>query len=90
MCLPPQRISKSSIFTSLFKLHPFISSSQIRELELELAQTKLQLVESQCTVQDLEHKLNSSMSELHSARNNSWLQKTFSSLKDATTAGKKE
>ncbi|XP_038046522.1 rab GTPase-activating protein 1-like isoform X2 [Patiria miniata] len=66
------------------------AEQQIRELELELAQTKLQLVESQCLVQDLEHKLNSSMTELHASRNNSWLQKTFSSLKDATTATKKE
>ncbi|XP_022084220.1 rab GTPase-activating protein 1-like isoform X2 [Acanthaster planci] len=66
------------------------AEQQIRELELELAQTKLQLVESQCQVQDLEHKLSSSLSELHAARNNSWLQKTFSSLKDATTAAKKE
>ncbi|XP_033643488.1 rab GTPase-activating protein 1-like isoform X1 [Asterias rubens] len=65
-----------------------VAEQQIRELELELAQTKLQLVESQCQVQDLEHKLNSAMTDLHSSKNNSWLQKTFSSLKDATVTKK--
>ena len=33
--------------------------TQVREFELELAQTKLQLVESQCQAQDLEHQVRS-------------------------------
>ena len=37
---------------------------QVRELELELAQTKLALVESQCKTQDLTHQLNAALNEV--------------------------
>ncbi|XP_071500204.1 rab GTPase-activating protein 1-like [Diadema antillarum] len=73
--------------------------NQVREFELELAQTKLQLVESQCRAQHLEHQLNSALAELQLVRNtsaggnaNSWITKTFSSfssLKEATGVVKK-
>ena len=69
------------------------AQNQIRELELELAQTKLQLVESECKTQDLEHQLNSAVGEIQSSRtSNSWLTKTFTTLKEVTTpgGGKKE
>lgn len=73
--------------------------NQVREFELELAQTKLQLVESQCLAQDLEHQLNNAITEVQVVRNaqaggnaNSWITKTFSSfssLKEATGVVKK-
>ena len=56
---------------------------QIRELELELAQTKLALVESECKTQDLTHDLSSAMTEIQSSKN-TWFQKTLTSLKEAT------
>lgn len=61
-----------------------------RELELELAQTKLALVESECRTQDLTHQLNNALAELEAASKNSWLQKTLTSIKDATGQRKEE
>ena len=57
---------------------------QVRELELELAQTKLALVEAECRSQDLTHQLTAVTSELHSSPRNNWLQKTLSSIKEVT------
>lgn len=59
------------------------NDGQIRELELELAQTKLALVEAECKNQDLIHQLNSAIAELQASKN-TWLHKTWSSLKDVT------
>jgi len=59
----------------------------IRELELELAQTKLALVESECKNQDLMHQLNASMLEAQSSKN-TWFQKTLSSIKEVTNKAK--
>jgi len=59
----------------------------IRELELELAQTKLALVESECKNQDLLHQLNATMLEAQSSKN-TWFQKTLSSLKEVTNKAK--
>ena len=56
---------------------------QIRELELELAQTKLALVESECKTQDLTHQLNAALTEIQTSKN-TWFQKTLSSIKEAT------
>lgn len=56
---------------------------QVRELELELAQTKLALVESQCKTQDLTHQLNATISELQASKN-TWFQKTITSFREAT------
>ncbi|XP_035824832.1 rab GTPase-activating protein 1 isoform X2 [Aplysia californica] len=61
---------------------------QIRELELELAQTKLALVESECKTQDLTHQLSAAVSEI-SANKNTWFQKTLSSIRDVAS-NKKE
>ncbi|KAL3099475.1 hypothetical protein niasHS_002930 [Heterodera schachtii] len=66
----------------------------IRQVELELAQTKLALVESQCQNQDLTHQMSTSM---HQLQNNgvdnsatdtkpAWLKKTLSSIKEAQSA----
>lgn len=63
--------------------------SQIRDLELELAEKKLALVQSECKTQELTHQLNSTMIELQSSKN-TWLQKTFNSLKEVTNTTKKD
>ncbi|KAJ8917151.1 hypothetical protein NQ315_012643 [Exocentrus adspersus] len=60
---------------------------RIRELELELAQTKLAHVEAECRNQNLTHQLRSTELELTTAKN-SWLSKTLSSIKEV--ANKKD
>ncbi|KAM9009337.1 rab GTPase-activating protein 1-like isoform 1-T4 [Ara ararauna] len=55
----------------------------LRELELELAQTKLQLVEAKCKIQELEHQRGALMNEIQAAKN-SWFSKTLNSIKTAT------
>lgn len=59
----------------------------IRELELELAQTKLALVEAECKNQDLVHQLNSAIVELQTSKS-TWFQKTLTSIKEATVKSK--
>ena len=59
----------------------------IRELELELAQTKLALVESECKNQDLLHQLNAATVEIQTSRS-TWFQKTLTSIKEATAKAK--
>jgi len=53
---------------------------QLQELEMELAQTKLALVESECRTQDLMHQLNAALSEISSIKS-TWYHKTFTSIK---------
>ncbi|XP_061093421.1 rab GTPase-activating protein 1-like isoform X1 [Conger conger] len=59
-------------------------TAQLRELELELAQTKLQLVEAKCKIQELEHQRGVLMNEIQAAKN-SWFSKTLGSLKTSTS-----
>uniref|UniRef100_A0A667ZFD8 RAB GTPase activating protein 1 n=1 Tax=Myripristis murdjan TaxID=586833 RepID=A0A667ZFD8_9TELE len=62
--------------------------NQLREMELELAQTKLQLVEAECKIQDLEHHLGLALNEVQAAKK-TWFNRTFSSIKTVTgTQGK--
>ncbi|KAK0130874.1 Rab GTPase-activating protein 1 [Merluccius polli] len=58
---------------------------QLRELELELAQTKLQLVEAKCRIQELEHQRGVLLNEVQAAKN-SWFSKTLGSLKSSSSA----
>ncbi|XP_060890093.1 rab GTPase-activating protein 1-like isoform X2 [Labrus mixtus] len=58
---------------------------QLRHLELELAQTKLQLVEAKCRIQELEHQRGLLMNEIQAAKN-SWLSKTLGSLKSSASS----
>uniref|UniRef100_A0A671SLM5 Rab GTPase-activating protein 1-like n=1 Tax=Sinocyclocheilus anshuiensis TaxID=1608454 RepID=A0A671SLM5_9TELE len=58
--------------------------AQLRELELELAQTKLQLVEAKCKIQELEHQRGVLMTEVQAAKN-SWFSKTLGSLKNSAS-----
>lgn len=62
-----------------------VALQRIRELELELAQTKLAHVEAECKNQDLNHQLNSTLSEIQSSRNSSWqpwLSKTINTIQE--------
>ncbi|XP_055330286.1 rab GTPase-activating protein 1-like [Paramacrobiotus metropolitanus] len=57
---------------------------RIRELELELAKTKLALVEKECQIQEMVHELARSASDGQQQQNNlqsSWLSKAVSSIK---------
>ncbi|KAG7264462.1 hypothetical protein CRUP_022568 [Coryphaenoides rupestris] len=56
---------------------------QLREMELELAQTKLQLVEAECKIQDLEHHLGLALNEMQAAKK-TWFNRTLSSIKTVT------
>ncbi|XP_031225915.1 rab GTPase-activating protein 1 isoform X2 [Mastomys coucha] len=66
-----------------------ILKNQLREMELELAQTKLQLVEAECKIQDLEHHLGLALSEVQAAKK-TWFNRTLSSIKTATGVQGKE
>uniref|UniRef100_A0A8C6UCM2 Rab GTPase-activating protein 1 n=1 Tax=Neogobius melanostomus TaxID=47308 RepID=A0A8C6UCM2_9GOBI len=62
--------------------------NQLREMELELAQTKLQLVEAECKIQDLEHHLGLALNEVQATKK-TWFNRTLSSIKTVTgTQGK--
>ncbi|KAL2076604.1 hypothetical protein ACEWY4_027798 [Coilia grayii] len=63
--------------------------NQLREMELELAQTKLQLVEAECKIQDLEHHLGLALSEVQAAKK-TWFNRTLSSIKTVTGAQGKD
>ncbi|XP_054652781.1 rab GTPase-activating protein 1-like [Dunckerocampus dactyliophorus] len=54
--------------------------AQIRQLEKELAQTKLQMVEAKCKIQELEHERGILANDLQEAKNN-WISKAFTSLR---------
>ena len=59
------------------------SDKRLRELELELAQTKLSLVEAECRAQDLEHKLSAAMTALQAEENKPWFKKIGSKTSGA-------
>lgn len=78
--LPPQGLQDMGTGRELLR-------EQIRELEQELARTKLQMVEAKCKIQELEHEAGVLNSSLQDARN-SWLTKAFTSLR--TPSSKEE
>lgn len=61
-----------------------VALQRIRELELELAQTKLAQVEAECRNQDLNHQLNTTLTEMQSSKNSwqPWLSKTLNSIQE--------
>ena len=70
-------------------------AQRVRELELELAQTKLALVETECKNQDLTHQFTTALQQqqqMEGGGGNSgsgrstWLSKTLSSIKETATA----
>uniref|UniRef100_A0A3Q2Z249 RAB GTPase activating protein 1-like 2 n=1 Tax=Hippocampus comes TaxID=109280 RepID=A0A3Q2Z249_HIPCM len=60
--------------------------AQIRQLEKELAQTKLQVVEANCKIQEMEHERGILAHDLQDAKNN-WISKAFTSLRTSTDGG---
>ncbi|XP_013865240.1 rab GTPase-activating protein 1-like, isoform 10 [Austrofundulus limnaeus] len=60
--------------------------TQVRELEQELAQTKLLMVEAKCKIQDLEHQKGVLANDLQEAKNN-WISKAFTSLRTSGGGG---
>uniref|UniRef100_A0A182NKJ8 Rab-GAP TBC domain-containing protein n=1 Tax=Anopheles dirus TaxID=7168 RepID=A0A182NKJ8_9DIPT len=75
----------SASIAGLGPLDPLVIASQrIRELELELAQTKLAQVEAECKNQDLHHQLNTAVTELQATRSSwqPWLSKTLNSIQE--------
>lgn len=65
---------------------------QIKDLEVGLAKTKLELVESQCCNQDLNHQLNALIAEIQSNRNSwqPWLTKTINSIQEKVASSKRD
>uniref|UniRef100_A0A182JVN4 Rab-GAP TBC domain-containing protein n=1 Tax=Anopheles christyi TaxID=43041 RepID=A0A182JVN4_9DIPT len=77
--------ASSAVIGGLGPLDPLVIASQrIRELELELAQTKLAQVEAECKNQDLHHQLNTTVTELQATRSSwqPWLSKTLNSIQE--------
>lgn len=67
-----------------------VALQRIRELELELAQTKLAHVEAECKNQDLNHQLNTTLTEIQTNRGSNtswqpWLSKTINSIQEKVT-----
>ncbi|XP_076013718.1 rab GTPase-activating protein 1-like isoform X2 [Genypterus blacodes] len=56
---------------------------RVREVEQELAQTKLQMVEAKCRIQDLEHQKGILVNDLQEAKN-TWFSKAFTSLRTSS------
>ncbi|XP_048587663.1 rab GTPase-activating protein 1 isoform X2 [Nematostella vectensis] len=60
------------------------SEKRMRELELELAKTKLSLVEAECHSQDIEHKYSALMAAVEAEGNKPWFKRiSFSGPKEA-------
>lgn len=61
-----------------------VALQRVRELELELAQTKLAHVEAECKNQDLNHQLNTTLTEIQNNRSSwqPWLSKTFNQIQE--------
>lgn len=64
-----------------------VALQRVRELELELAQTKLAHVEAECKNQDLNHQLNTTLTEIQANRSSwqPWLSKTINSIQEKVT-----
>ena len=51
------------------------SDQRLKELELELAQTKLSLVEAECHAQELEHRMANYMSAVAAEESKPWFRR---------------
>lgn len=80
---PDGQLKKMEAADNPHDLNPLLvkKDTMIRDLELELAQTKLALVEAQCKTQDLTHELNAAIGEIQESKN-TWFQKTLTSIKE--------
>lgn len=87
------KVSTLKSVASLGPLDPLENTlKQVKELELVLAQTKLELVESQCRNQDLNHQMNTLIAEIQSNRNSwqPWLTKTINSIQEKVVSAKRD
>lgn len=82
--IPEQKVDPDSVNPKILDLE-----RHVRELELELAQTKLALVESECKTQDLTHQLTSAVTEIQASKN-TWFAKIQNSIKEVASTQKKE
>eukprot|EP00118_Oscarella_pearsei_P007400 m.35998 g.35998 ORF g.35998 m.35998 type:complete len:986 (+) comp32201_c1_seq2:207-3164(+) len=57
------------------RLVDLTSEERLRDMEVELAHYKLQVVESECRIQDLEHKLKTQQERQQLSKKKSWLSK---------------
>lgn len=88
-----EKILYKQAVNNLGPLDPLVNAlRQIKELELQLAQTKLDLVESQCRNQDLNHQMNTLIGEIQSNRNSwqPWLTKTINTIQEKVASSKRE
>ncbi|XP_033977494.1 rab GTPase-activating protein 1-like [Trematomus bernacchii] len=60
--------------------------AEVKELEQELAKTKVHMVESKCKIQELEHQKGILANDLQEAKN-SWISKAFTSLRTPSAGG---
>lgn len=79
----PVEASKSGEMTGM-REEDVMSASD--KLEVELARCKLDLVESQCKVQELEHSLGENVREINGLKNRSWLSR-FNSTSSRNNSG---
>ncbi|XP_037044967.1 rab GTPase-activating protein 1-like isoform X2 [Bradysia coprophila] len=80
--------NKPNMDAPLGPLDPLnVALQRVRELELELAQTKLAHVEAECKNQDLNHQLNTTLTEIQTNRGSwqPWLSKTINSIQEKVT-----
>lgn len=81
------------LLSTLGPLDPIeIAKKQVKDLELLLAQTKLDLVESQCRNQDLTHQMNTLIGEIQSNKSSwqPWLAKTINSIQEKVVSTKRD
>ena len=82
--IPEQKPDPDSVNPKILDLE-----RHVRVLELELAQTKLALVESECKTQDLTHQLTSALSQVQESKN-TWFSKIQNSIKEVASTQKKD
>lgn len=88
-----EKMGSKQTLNNLGPLDPLENAlKQIKELELGLAQTKLDLVESQCRNQDLNHQMNTLIAEIQSNRNSwqPWLAKTINTIQEKVASSKRD
>lgn len=87
----PALINGSEALTDLGPLDPIHEiKERVRELELELAKTKLDKVEAECRNQDLNHRLNSVMEMQNKSNWQPWLSKTFTSIQEKVNTTRRD
>lgn len=88
-----EKFGSKQVVNNLGPLDPLENAlKQIKELELGLAQTKLDLVESQCRNQDLNHQMSTLIAEIQSNRNSwqPWLAKTINTIQEKVASSKRD